>query len=174
MVRLPEEDGEPEVLAVTDRNHHRIGLLDPRTQAWVAWHGEEGQGLGQFGGPRGIARVGVGLSAGNETPVAELAVVENDNGRIQIVSPRSGAATRILRLVGRDGLPVHLHAPGGCATVSGKWARDPWAFQRPVEQQRDELGLLAVPSFAQPDGGSGCVHIIHLLTGVVQHTLEVP
>eukprot|EP01052_Picozoa_sp_SAG31_P027450 SAG31_NODE_2572_length_5459_cov_3.008396_2_plen_822_part_00 len=101
--------------------------------------------------------------------MAALAVVENDNGRIQIVMARSGAAMRIVQLVGQNGAPVQLHSPGGCVTVSDKWARE--SNQR---QQGDELGLLAIPSFAPLGGGNGYVHIIHLPMGVVQHTLEVP
>jgi hypothetical protein len=117
-VTLPAHDSAPELLIVGDRNHHCLRWLDVASQSWVKRTGSKGTLAGQFGGPRGLALV----------PDADgclvLAVVENDNGRVQLVDPRTGEPLRILSMSDpRTGLGLEIRGPGGCTVVSERWRR---------------------------------------------------
>ena len=71
-----------ERLIVTDRSHHRLVEVDPAEGCrFVMDLGVEGGGLGEYNGPRSIALLRLG--AEGTRPV--LAVVENENDRIQLL-----------------------------------------------------------------------------------------
>jgi hypothetical protein len=116
--------------------------------------GGEGTHLGQFGGPRGLALV----ADGDGCPL--LAVVENDNGRIQLVHPRTGQPLRVLSMVDRAGNAVEIRGPGGCTAVTELW-------RRTDVEQAGCGGLLAVVD----SHGAHRVLIVDVESGVVHHAL---
>eukprot|EP01051_Picozoa_sp_SAG22_P014130 SAG22_NODE_1671_length_3847_cov_7.686766_1_plen_420_part_00 len=119
----PDGRSRPEMLAVSDRNNHRVVWVDPATGMLLGSYGSEGRGGegGQFGGARAAVRV----------RGKRLVVVENDNNRLQLVSSRPDQAEKIggtvldLVAVGGARAPETLTGAGGLSTVSGGWCGAP-------------------------------------------------
>eukprot|EP01052_Picozoa_sp_SAG31_P019540 SAG31_NODE_1429_length_8390_cov_2.259076_5_plen_345_part_00 len=122
-VEVIPSDGKnrPEMLAICDRNHHRIVWVDPTTGELIGSFGGQGLGKGQFGGTRAAVRV----------RGKRLVVVENDNNRLQLVSSRPDQAEKVggtvLQLVAVGGAraPETLTGAGGLSTLSGGWCGAP-------------------------------------------------
>ena len=87
--------------------------------------------------------------------------MENDNGRVQLLAPRTGAPLRLLSMTDRcTGLAVEIRGPGGCTAVSEKWRR---AGSLPAG------GLLGLCD----SHGEQRVLIVDVESGLVQHTLTL-
>lgn len=127
-----------ERLLVTDRNHHQLVEMDPAANCkFVRAVGSEGTGLGEFNGPRSIALLHLGTEkchGGLARPI--LAVVENENDRIQLLRWDETVMATVQLEDGQSGEFMSLKGAGGCAALSSVW--------RQPEDQGSLPQLLAV------------------------------
>ena len=114
---------DAERLLVTDRNHHRLVEVDPADACkFVRAVGRQGAGLGEYRGPRSIALLQLGSEkrhGGLGRPL--LAVVENENDRIQLLRWDQTVMATVDLEDGRSGKAMTLKGAGGCVAVSSIW-----------------------------------------------------